>query len=149
MSHTAVTTPGTLRLLLARTTPGPQSSRAESRRLLLARDYSWPVTPVLCFFHLYLFLLHVFSYNINPVFRSFYRSEWTHVLQSFSPSQSRVFIVSFAQLFSLHIYDEIAFNNNVDSDVPLSALCMRWCCHESSNISICRSRSKYGRSSYV
>ena len=46
MSHTAVTTPGTLRLLLARTTPGPQRSRAESRRLLLARDYSWPVTPV-------------------------------------------------------------------------------------------------------
>ena len=38
MSHTAVTTPGTLRLLLARTTPGPQRSRAESRRLLLARD---------------------------------------------------------------------------------------------------------------
>ena len=46
MYHTAVTTPGTLRLLLARTTPGPQRSRAESRRLLLARDYSWPVTPV-------------------------------------------------------------------------------------------------------
>ena len=45
MSHNAVTTPGTLRLLLARTTPGPQRSRAESRRLLLARDYSWPVTP--------------------------------------------------------------------------------------------------------
>ena len=47
MSHNAVTTPGTLRLLLARTTPGPQRSRAESRRLLLARDYSWPVTPAL------------------------------------------------------------------------------------------------------
>ena len=45
MSHTAITTPGTLRLLLARTTPGPQRSRAESRRLLLARAYSWPVTP--------------------------------------------------------------------------------------------------------
>ena len=45
MSHTAVTTPGTRRLLMARTTPGPQRSRAESRRLLLARDYSWPVTP--------------------------------------------------------------------------------------------------------
>ena len=57
--HTA-TTPGT-GLLLARsvagpkvgdyswhgTTPGPQRSWAESRRLLLARDYSWPVTPVL------------------------------------------------------------------------------------------------------
>ena len=27
------------------TTPGPQRSWAESRRLLLARDYSWPVTP--------------------------------------------------------------------------------------------------------
>ena len=26
------------------TTPGPQRSWAESRRLLLARDYSWPVT---------------------------------------------------------------------------------------------------------
>ena len=38
MSHTSVTTSGTLRLLLARTTPGPQRSRAESRRLLLARD---------------------------------------------------------------------------------------------------------------
>ena len=38
---------GTLRLLLARTTTGPQRSRAESRRLLLARDYSWPVTPAL------------------------------------------------------------------------------------------------------
>ena len=25
--------------------PGPQRSWAESRRLLLARDYSWPVTP--------------------------------------------------------------------------------------------------------
>ena len=47
MSHTAVTTPDTLRLLLARTTPGPQRSRAESRQLLLARDYSWPVTPAL------------------------------------------------------------------------------------------------------
>ena len=46
MSHTAVTILSTLRLLLARTTPGPQRSRAESRRLLLARDYSWPVTPV-------------------------------------------------------------------------------------------------------
>ena len=45
MYHTAVTTPGTLRLLLTRTTPGPLRSRAESRRLLLARDYSWPVTP--------------------------------------------------------------------------------------------------------
>ena len=45
MSHTGVTTPSTLRLLLARTTPGPQRSRAESRRLLLARDYSWTVTP--------------------------------------------------------------------------------------------------------
>ncbi len=30
------------------TTPGPQRSWAESRRLLLARDYSWPVTPVTC-----------------------------------------------------------------------------------------------------
>ena len=29
------------------TTPGPQLVRAESSRLLLARDYSWPVTPVL------------------------------------------------------------------------------------------------------
>ena len=38
MSHTAVATPGTLRLLLARTTTGPQRSRAESRRLLLARE---------------------------------------------------------------------------------------------------------------
>ena len=28
------------------TTPGPQRSWAESRGLLLARDYSWPVTPV-------------------------------------------------------------------------------------------------------
>ena len=28
------------------TTPGPQRSWAESRRLLLAWDYSWPVTPV-------------------------------------------------------------------------------------------------------
>ena len=45
LSHTAVTTPSTLRLLLARTTLGPHRSRAESRRLLLARDYSWPVTP--------------------------------------------------------------------------------------------------------
>ena len=27
------------------TTPGPQRSWAESRRLLLARDYAWPVTP--------------------------------------------------------------------------------------------------------
>ena len=45
MYHTAVTTPSTLRLLLARTTPGPQRSRAESRRILLARDYSWTVTP--------------------------------------------------------------------------------------------------------
>ena len=27
------------------TTPGPLRSWAESRRLLLARDYSWPVTP--------------------------------------------------------------------------------------------------------
>ena len=27
------------------TTPGPQRSRAESRRLLLARDHSWTVTP--------------------------------------------------------------------------------------------------------
>ena len=45
MYHTVVTTPGTLRLLLARTTPGPQRSRTESRRLLLARDYSWSVTP--------------------------------------------------------------------------------------------------------
>ena len=45
MYHTDVTTPGTLRLLLARTTPGPQRSRAESKRLLLARDNSWPVTP--------------------------------------------------------------------------------------------------------
>ena len=55
MSHTAVTTPVALRLLLARTTPGPQRSRAESRRLLLARDYSWPVTPASvlrrCFFY--------------------------------------------------------------------------------------------------
>ena len=47
MSHTAVTTPGILRLLLARTTTGPQLVRAESSRLLLARDYSWTVTPVL------------------------------------------------------------------------------------------------------
>ena len=46
-SHTAVTTPSTLRLLLARTTLGPHRSRAESRRLLLARDYFWPVTPLL------------------------------------------------------------------------------------------------------
>ena len=45
LSHTAVTTPSTLRLLLARTTLGPHRSRAESRRLLLARDYFWPVTP--------------------------------------------------------------------------------------------------------
>ena len=29
------------------TTPGPQRSRSESRRLLLTRDYSWPVTPVI------------------------------------------------------------------------------------------------------
>ena len=42
MYHTAVTTPGTLRLLLARTTPGPQRSRAESRRLLLARTTPGP-----------------------------------------------------------------------------------------------------------
>ena len=31
------------------TTPGPQRSWTESRRLLLARDYSWPVTPDMMF----------------------------------------------------------------------------------------------------
>ena len=50
MSHTAVTILSTLRLLLARTTPGPQRSRAESRRLLRTTTPGtglvyWPVTP--------------------------------------------------------------------------------------------------------
>ena len=51
MAHTAVTTPGTLRLLLTRdySSPGTLRSRTESRRLLLARDYSWTVTPANAF----------------------------------------------------------------------------------------------------
>ena len=42
------------------TTPGPRRSWAESRRLLLARDYSWPVTPV---FLQFLFLLLAVKQN--------------------------------------------------------------------------------------
>ena len=42
-------------------------------------SFQYPRSPVLCFFYLYLFLLHVFSYNITPTqFRSSYLSVSTH-----------------------------------------------------------------------
>ena len=44
-----------------------------------ASNFQSPRSPVLCFFYLYSFLLHVFSYNITtPQFRSFYLSVSTH-----------------------------------------------------------------------
>ena len=37
----------------------------------------------------------------------------------------------------------------LDRHIPLSALCIRWFCHESSSSNICSSKSRYGRNSYV
>ena len=62
--------------------------------LLIIRTPSFqsPCSPVLCFFYLYSFLIHFFSYNITPPqFRSSYLLVYTsilsllHLLQSYSP----------------------------------------------------------------
>ena len=58
-------------------------------------------SPVLCFFYLYLFLLHVFSYNITPPhFRSSYLSLSTHFHVRITTSSS-VFLSTWPNHFRL------------------------------------------------
>ena len=55
------------------------SSSAFSLFRVGASSFQSPSSPVFCFFYLYLFLLHVFSYNITPPqFRSSYLLVSTH-----------------------------------------------------------------------
>ena len=63
-----------------------------------ASSFQSPHSPVLSFFYLYLFLLHVFSYNITPPqFRSTYLSVSTHFHVLITTSSS-VFISTWPKL---------------------------------------------------
>ena len=69
----------------------PSSSSVFSLFVVGALSFQSPLSPVLCFFYLYLFLLHVFSDNITsfglPVFRCPPTSMFSllHLALSFSP----------------------------------------------------------------
>ena len=74
-----------------------------------ASSFQSPRSPILCFFYLYMFLLHVFSYNITPPqFRSSYLSLSTHfhllftdsVFLSTWPNHLRLASLIFSLMFS-------------------------------------------------